>query len=188
MNWFVLLYLCRLKATNTDKAIGKYPIDRTPFLLDKKYQLLWRNQKWSNNHNTATTESSTSTFAAIKINNKKLYIILSLLISPRELTQIPPTVCVIISKIALKQDFVQFSVEHCQNNVVADKNIVYYNLDIEYWKGSPDVKLEAVKIRTVETFNQKIRNQWSMKNVIDTPTCQSSSEWTLFTNKDGVVP
>jgi len=24
---------------------------------------------------------------------------------------------------------------------VADKNTVYYNLDIEYWKGSADVKL-----------------------------------------------
>ena len=27
----------------------------------------------------------------------------------------------------------------------ADKNIVYYNLNNEYWKGSPYVKLEATK-------------------------------------------
>jgi len=78
------------------------------------------------------------------------------------------------------------NVLHRARAYVADKNIVYYNLGIEYWKGSPDVKLEAMKIRTVETFNQKIWNQWSMKNVIDTPACQSSSDWT-FTNKDGVV-
>jgi len=42
---------------------------------------------------------------------------------------------------------------------VADKNIVYYNLNIEHWKGSPYVKLEAMKIRTVETLNKKIRSQ-----------------------------
>jgi len=47
-----------LKATNTDMTIGKYSIDRTPFLLDKKHQLLWSNQKWSSNHNIATSESS----------------------------------------------------------------------------------------------------------------------------------
>jgi len=43
---------------------------------------------------------------------------LSLRISPRELTQIPLTLCVIISKMALKQDFIQSSVEHCQNIVL----------------------------------------------------------------------
>jgi len=32
LHYFVLLYLCWLKATGTDRAIGKYPIDRTPFL------------------------------------------------------------------------------------------------------------------------------------------------------------
>jgi len=32
MHYFVLLYLCWLKATNTDIAIGKYLIDPTPFL------------------------------------------------------------------------------------------------------------------------------------------------------------
>jgi len=31
-----------LKATNTDKAIGKYPIDQTPIFKEKKCQLLWR--------------------------------------------------------------------------------------------------------------------------------------------------
>jgi len=69
---------------------------------------------------------------------------------------------------------------------VADKNIAYCNLNIEHWKGSPYVKLEAAKTRTVETFNQKNRNQRSMKNVIDTPTYRSCNEWT-FTNNDGVV-
>jgi len=58
MHWFILLYLCWLQATNTDMTIGKYSIDRTPFLLDKKHQLLWSNQKWSSNHNIATSESS----------------------------------------------------------------------------------------------------------------------------------
>jgi len=38
---------------------------------------------------------------------------------------------------------------------VVDKNIVYYNLDIEHWKRPLDVKLEATKTRTVETFNRK---------------------------------
>jgi len=69
---------------------------------------------------------------------------------------------------------------------VADKNIVYYNLNIEYWKGSPYVKLEATKTTTWKASNKKIRSQCSMKNVIDTPTCQSSSEW-AFTNKHGDV-
>jgi len=40
MHYFVLVYLCWLKATDTDRAIGKYPIDRTPFLKDEKRQLL----------------------------------------------------------------------------------------------------------------------------------------------------
>jgi len=31
-----------LKATNTDIAIGKCLIDRTPFLKDEKRQFLWR--------------------------------------------------------------------------------------------------------------------------------------------------
>jgi len=31
-----------LKATNTDMAIGKYPIDRTQILKDEKRQLLLR--------------------------------------------------------------------------------------------------------------------------------------------------
>jgi len=31
-----------LKATDTEGAIGKYPIDRTPFHKDEKRQLLWR--------------------------------------------------------------------------------------------------------------------------------------------------
>jgi len=40
MHYFVLLYLCWLKATDTDRTIGKYPIDRTPFLKDEKRQFL----------------------------------------------------------------------------------------------------------------------------------------------------
>jgi len=40
MHWFVLLYLCWLTATDTDRAIGKYLIDRTPFLKDEKRQFL----------------------------------------------------------------------------------------------------------------------------------------------------
>jgi len=31
-----------LKATNTDRSIGKHPIGRTPFLKDEKRQFLWR--------------------------------------------------------------------------------------------------------------------------------------------------
>jgi len=31
-----------LKATDTDRAIGKCPIDRTPLLEDEKRQFLWR--------------------------------------------------------------------------------------------------------------------------------------------------
>jgi len=31
-----------LKATNTDRAIGKYPIHQTPFFKDEKRQFLWR--------------------------------------------------------------------------------------------------------------------------------------------------
>jgi len=31
-----------LKATDTDRAIGKYPIDRPPFLKDEKRQFLRR--------------------------------------------------------------------------------------------------------------------------------------------------
>jgi len=31
-----------LKATNTDIAIGKYPIDRNPFPKDEKRQFHWR--------------------------------------------------------------------------------------------------------------------------------------------------
>jgi len=31
-----------LKATDTDRATGKYPIDRTPFLKDEKRQFLRR--------------------------------------------------------------------------------------------------------------------------------------------------
>jgi len=45
---------------------------------------------------------------------------------------------------------------------------------------------KITKTRTKKTSNKKIRSQWSMKNVIDTPTCQSSSGWT-FTNKHGAV-
>jgi len=41
-----------LKATNTDKAIGKSPIDQTLIFKEKKFQLLWRYCK-----NTATTKS-----------------------------------------------------------------------------------------------------------------------------------
>jgi len=48
---------------------------------------------------------------------------LSLIISPRELTQITPTVCAIISKTALKQDFILFSAEHCQNIVSLPKQL-----------------------------------------------------------------
>jgi len=47
-----------LKATNTDTAIGKYLIDRTPFLKDEKRQFHRRYWKWSNHRNIATTESS----------------------------------------------------------------------------------------------------------------------------------
>jgi len=34
--------MCWLKVTAADKAIGKYPIDRTPFLEDEKRQFLRR--------------------------------------------------------------------------------------------------------------------------------------------------
>jgi len=46
---------------------------------------------------------------------------------------------------------------------VADKNIVYYNLSIEHWKGSPYDKPEATETTTEKASNKKIRNQWSMK-------------------------
>jgi len=69
---------------------------------------------------------------------------------------------------------------------VADKNIVYYNLNIEHWKGSPYVKLEATKTRTEKASNKKIRNQRSMKNVIDTPYLRQQQDW-KFTNKHGAV-
>jgi len=42
MHWLVLLYLCWLKATNTDIAIGEYLIGWTPFLKDEKLKFLWR--------------------------------------------------------------------------------------------------------------------------------------------------
>jgi len=42
MHYFVLLYLCWLKASDTDRAMGKYPIDRIPFLIDEKRHFLWR--------------------------------------------------------------------------------------------------------------------------------------------------
>jgi len=45
-----------LKATNTDVAIGKYPINQTPIFKEKTFQLLWRYWKWPKNHNT--TKSS----------------------------------------------------------------------------------------------------------------------------------
>jgi len=35
---FIIFML--LKATDNDRAIGKYPIDRTPFLEDEKRQFL----------------------------------------------------------------------------------------------------------------------------------------------------
>jgi len=37
MHYFVLSYLCWLKAADTDRAIGKYPIDRTPFLKRRNF-------------------------------------------------------------------------------------------------------------------------------------------------------
>jgi len=40
MHYFVLLYLYWLNATDTDKAMGKYPIDQTPFPKDEKRQFL----------------------------------------------------------------------------------------------------------------------------------------------------
>ena len=40
MQYFVLLYLCWLKAADTDRAIGKYQIGRMPFLKDKKLHFL----------------------------------------------------------------------------------------------------------------------------------------------------
>jgi len=42
MHLFVLLYICWLKATDTDRAIGKYSIDRTQLLKDEKRQFLRR--------------------------------------------------------------------------------------------------------------------------------------------------
>jgi len=42
MHLFVLLYICWLKATDTDRAIGKYSIDRTLLLKDEKRQFLRR--------------------------------------------------------------------------------------------------------------------------------------------------
>jgi len=40
MHYFVLLYLCWLKATDTDIAIGKYLTCRTQFFKDETLQFL----------------------------------------------------------------------------------------------------------------------------------------------------
>jgi len=55
---------------------------------------------------------------------------------------------------------IPFVVNHTINatppeRLCSRQNIVYYNLDIEHWKRQLDVKLEAMKTRTVETFSKK---------------------------------
>ena len=69
---------------------------------------------------------------------------------------------------------------------VAEQNIVYY-----IWKKSISEcvqarVLKALKDWAVEASNQKVRSQWSMKNVMDTPYLQQQPDW-KFTNKHGGV-
>jgi len=49
-----------LEATNTDIAIGKYPIGQTPFFQEEDLSFFESSKKWPrpHNHNIATTKSS----------------------------------------------------------------------------------------------------------------------------------
>jgi len=94
------------KATNTDTAIGKYTIGKTPFFQEEDFSF-FESSKNGPKIITLLPLNHRRTFVAIANINCKLPSSLAQVFH-RELSQIPPTVCVIITKIALKQDFMAF--------------------------------------------------------------------------------
>jgi len=118
-----------LKESSTATAIGKYLIGQTPFIEEEKLQFLWRYWKWSDNHNTAATQSSHRLSLRLRVVIKFIRIVFLPVLS-----QISPTACLFISKIALKQDFIKFPVQHCPNIVSYAKRItVRYHVLYKLW-------------------------------------------------------
>jgi len=97
-----------LKATNTDIAIGKYLIGQTAFFQSEENFSLFEDSK---NGPTGVTLLPLNHCIDL-CGNSEYYLQVAIEFIPvnfcRELSQIPPTVCVILSKIASKQVFIAF--------------------------------------------------------------------------------